>query len=242
MDELLALLERYSPGYADQIQGASAWNLRKLKESFGQPLPEFYQEFADVMGKDGGPLLAHVQSYDPYDVTELYEVAWRELPPRRFLFVFGDPSIDAQHYWLDLETPTEDEEYRVFRFAFGKEEWKKHRSPLYMSLREMLFVWAMSNVCLPTFPHRAAYYSRLGRMPPGELLDAEDVARIFERLRFVRLPYPQRCLLFERDDAAIELYRSPDEPGFSFRVGMRNPEELRRFQAIMEDIKGLAKE
>ncbi|REG14283.1 hypothetical protein ATI61_1272 [Archangium gephyra] len=242
MNELLALLERYAPGYAERIQGASAWNLFMLKKVFGQSLPEFYQEFVEVMGKDGGPLLAHVDSYDPYDVTELYEVAWRELPPRRFLFVFGDPSPDDQHYWLDLEAPSEDGDCKVFRFPFGTEEWKKHGSPLYMSLREMLFVWAMSNVGLPTFPHRAAYYSRLANVPPNELLDAEDVARIFERLRFVRLPYPQRCMLFERDDAAIELYRSPDEPGFSFRVGMRNAEEFRRFQGIMEDIKGLAKE
>lgn len=242
MDELLALLERYSPGYQAQIEGASGWSLDNLEDVVGQPLPVFYREFAQVMGKEGGPLLADVRSYNPYDIAELYELSpAAELPPRRFLFIFGDPSMEAEHYWLDLEAPSEREDRQVMRMRFGEEEWKKNLSPVYMSLREMLFVWAMRNICLPTFPHGATYYLGSKHTPLDAPPDAEAVARIFERLGFTRLSYPRRCLLFDRDDAAISLYRSPDEPGFLFQVGMRNPEELRRFQGIMEDIKGLAK-
>ena len=243
MDELLALLERYAPGYHHQLQGVSSWNLDKLEEVFGQPLPEFYRDFALAMGKDGGPLLADVDAYDPFHIADLYQVVPpSELPPRRFLYVLGDPSLDAQHYWLDLETPSEDADGRVLRIPFGKEAWKRHSAPLYANLREMLFMWAMSKLHLPSFPLHAAYYRSARHTSPEDLPEAEAVARIFERLGFVRLPYPRRCLLLERDDAAISLYRSPDEPGFSFRVGMQTPEELRRFQAVLEDIQGLAKD
>jgi hypothetical protein len=193
------------------------------------------------MGKDGGPLLAHVDAYDPFHIADIYQlVPPAELPPQRFLYVFGDPSLDAQHYWLDLEVPFEDEDCQVVRIPFGKEAWKRHLSPLYMSLREMLFVWAMSDIHLPTFPHHAMYYRSSRHTHPDELPDAEDIARIFERLGFVRLPYPRRCLLFEREDSSIKLYRPPNEPDFSFQVGMRSLDKLRHFQAIIEDIKGLA--
>jgi hypothetical protein len=97
MDELLALLERYSPGYRVRLRGAPGWRLDELQEAFGRQLPGFYREFCRVMGGGGGPLLAHVNAYEPRDdVATLYRVAPEaELPPRRFLYVFGDPSLDS---------------------------------------------------------------------------------------------------------------------------------------------------
>ncbi|PTL82337.1 hypothetical protein DAT35_21170 [Vitiosangium sp. GDMCC 1.1324] len=114
---------------------------------------------------------------------------------------------------------------------FGAETWKRRLSRDFTSLREMLFVWAMENVILPTFPHQAKYHHGKGNQTP----EAEDLARFFERMGFVRLPYPRHCLLFERDGAAIRLYRPPEAPRFSFQLGMRNPNELKHFQALVED-------
>lgn len=243
MDELLELLEHYSPGYRHQIEGTDEWELDKLEEIFGRPLPRFYREFAQVMGQDGGPLLAHVNAYQPrWDVGQIYRVLPdSELPPRRFLFIFGDPSVDGQHYWLDLEAPSEEGDSQVVRMPFGHDSWKTKLSPLHVSLREMLFVWAMSQVHLPSFPQRAQYSLRSRDLAPAGFRDAEDLARILERLGFTRLPYPRRCMLFERADAGILLYRRPTGPGFSFEVGMQEPEEFRRVQAIIEENTGMTK-
>jgi hypothetical protein len=64
---------------------------------------------------------------------------------------------------------------------------------------------------------------------------ADDSAALSGNLGFHRLAYPRRCMLFERADAAIELYRLPDRPGCSFRVGFSAQDELRRFEAALID-------
>ena len=46
---------------------------------------------------------------------------------------------------------------------------------------------------------------------------------------------PRRSMLFEWDGAAIRLHRTPDVPDFRILVGMRSPEELKRFQTFIED-------
>ncbi len=234
MDELLALLERYTPGYRDQVKGYPDFLLDELEEAFGRPLPPFYREFAQVMGTKGGPLLATVDAYDPLlNVAEIYRLTpKRALPPRRFLFIFGDPDPLAPNpYWLDLESPSEEGDCQVVRMSFSEDSWKKKLYRDYISLREMLFLWAMEYVHMPIFPHQAKYHRGEGRQTPR----AEDLARLLEKKGFARLPYPRYSMLFERDGAAIRLYRPPDDPHFAIRVGMHSLEELKHFQALIED-------
>lgn len=239
MDELLALLERYSPGYRARIKGVHRWRLDELEERFGRPCPGFYREFARRMGAGAGPLLDGMSDYHPSSIAELYELApERELPPRRFLYILGDPSVDARHHFLDLGAPAGEDDCAVVRVPFGEDAWKTHLVQRYVSLREMLFVLAMDRVALPTFPHRVEFarpFDAAGAAP-----GAEEVAVIFERLGFARLAHARRCLLFERQDGAIVLYRRPDDPAFSVRVGLRDPAKLRGFQAVVEDAAGLS--
>jgi hypothetical protein len=232
MDELLALLERYSPGYRGRVEGAGFWQLDVMEERFGRPLPGFYRRFAEVMGAQAGPLLAGLHAYHPNDIAELYAVAPPgELPPDRFLYVFGDPSQEGDHYFLDLDAPEGADDAEVVRFPFGADAWKTRLVRRFASLREMLLVFAVRHVALPTFPHRAQLASGAAREAPG----AGEAADLFLRLGFAALPYPRSCLLFERRDAVIELDRAPGQLGFSCRVGMRDALELRRFTAIVEE-------
>lgn len=239
MNELLVFLERFSPGYRDRIEGYPDWLIDELEEAFGRPLPGPYRDFARNMGVNGGPLLAHVRSYDPLlDVAELYRLSPpSELPPRRFLFVFGDPDpLAPTPYWLDLESPSEDGDCQVVRMSFGEESWKQqHRD--FVSFREMLFLWAMEYIHMPNFPHHARYLRGKGQ----QTVTTEDLARILAKLGFTQLPYPRHSLLFERDDAAARLYRRPNDSSFEIRVGMRNLDELKHFQAVIEDNADLEK-
>jgi hypothetical protein len=244
MDDLLVLLERYSPGYSARVQGVEDWRLDELEEAFGRTLPRFYRQFCQIMGTDAGPLLAHVHAYEPRDdVATIYRVfPDRRLPPRRFLYVFGDPSMDSQHYWLDLERPSPGgEDCWVVRMPFGSEGWETRVSSVYVSLREMLFAWAMMYLRLPTFPHQVGYYRPSGERRPGTAGDAEELARIFERLGFTRLPYPRHCQVFERSDAGIFLYRAPASPGLSFDMGVQDPREGRRVETIIEENTGMVR-
>jgi len=244
MDELLMLLEGYSPGYSARLQGVDDWHLDELEETFGRPLPRFYRQFCQIMGTAAGPLLAHVHAYEPRDdVATIYKVfPDGRLPPRRFLYIFGDPSVDAQHFWLDLERPNpEAEDCWIVRMPFENNEWESHVSPVYVSLREMLFAWAMMYLHLPTFDHQVAYYQPSGEGQHGITSDAQGLTKVFERLGFVRRPYPQHCQIFERSDAGIFLYRSPAGPGLSLEMGVRDLRECRRLEAIIEDNTGMAK-
>jgi len=232
MRDLIALLERYAPGYSSQIQGASTWDLDNLEEAFGQPLPDVYRDFARKMGENGGPLLAHVSVNDLLDVADIYRIKRPAAPPRRFLFVFGDPDpLTRFHYWLDLEAPSEEGDFQVVQFPLIQDAWKTKLQQSYVSFREMLYLWAMGNVHLPSFPHRALYHQG-----DRKRTTAEEFAQYLGKMGFVRLPYPRYSMLFERDDAAVRLYRPPDSPHhFEFRVGMHSPDKLKHFLAVIED-------
>lgn len=240
MDELLALLDRYAPGYRSQIEGYPDFLVDELGDVLGRPLPAVYRQFAETFGTRGGPLLAHVRSFDPIlDVAELYRVAPKgELPPNRFLFIFGDPDpLAPHHYWLDLESPSEEGDCQVVRMPFGADSWKTKLRREAISLRELLFLWAMEHVRMPTLPHQASYVRRDGDSTPT----AEDLARLLQKMGFVQLPFPRYNMLFEREGAAARIYRPPGSPHFNLRVGVQRPEELKRFQVVLEDNTNMGK-
>jgi hypothetical protein len=234
MDDLLTLIERYAPGYRARIRGAAWWWIDDLEANLGRPLPAAYREFVEAMGADGGPLLAGLRNYQTNKIAELYkDLAF--MPPRRFLFVFGDDTPDApEHFFLDLERPTDDgADAEVVRFPLDDDgSARTHR---FVSLRELLFVLAMRNIALPGFPWRAEYLDEPRHGPEREPTGAEAFAALFGKLGFRRLAFPRRCALFERDDAVIELYNLPDRPGCSFRVGFREQGELRRLAELLAD-------
>lgn len=234
MDELIALLERYAPGYQEDIQGVDDWCLEDLEELIGRPLPNFYRAFAKRMGQHAGPLLSEVTQHDLPHVMFLYRMT--PSLPRRFLLLFGDPNpLAPTPYWLDLGSPSENGDCQVVRMPFGEDEasWRERLSKDYISLREMLFLWAMEHLRLPNFPHEARYCRGKGRQPSS----AEDLALILERMGFARLPYPRHSMLFERteDGSAIRLYRPPDDPFFEVRVGMHSADKLKHFKLLIED-------
>ncbi|WIG99333.1 hypothetical protein KGD87_20435 [Myxococcus sp. SDU36] len=120
---------------------------------------------------------------------------------------------------------------------FGADAWKTKLHREATSLRELLFLWAMEHVHLPTLPHQASYVRREGQSAPS----AEDLAHLLEKMGFARLPYPRYSMLFEREGAAARLYRPPDSPHFNLRMGTQRPEELKRFQMLLEDNTDLGK-
>jgi len=125
----------------------------------------------------------------------------------------------------------------VVRMPFGADAWKTKLHREAISLRELLFLWAMEHVHLPTLPQQASYLRGEGRTTPS----AENLARLLEKMGFVRLPSPRYSMLFERAGAAARLYRPPDSPHFNLRVGMHRPEEMKRFQMLLEGNTGLGK-
>jgi|SRR5215217_49387 len=240
MEELLNLLERYRPGYRDQVRGYPDLMVDELEEVFGHPLPEAYRQFANAMGANGGPLFQELSSYDPIlGVAENYRLAPKSvMPPRRFLFLFGsrDPLVSDCH-WLDLEAPTEDEDHQVVLMPFGEHAWKKDPQPVYNGFREMLFLKAMTEICLPTFSHHVGFSGG----HEGKNASTGEVARIFEKMGFIRLPYPRHSMIFERPGAAIRLYRPPSDSRFYIQAGTHRLDELLNLRGVLEDNTDLEK-
>ena len=60
-------------------------------------------------------------------------------------------------------------------------------------------------------------------------------ANTLKGVGFKRLPLLHHSFLFEREGAAISLYRPPDKSHVQLRAGMRSADEFKLFQMLMVD-------
>jgi hypothetical protein len=65
-------------------------------------LPGAYVSFLEAMGEEGGALLSGLVDHHPSAIAALYKTAPKAMPPRRFLYLFGDPGIAPAPYFFDL--------------------------------------------------------------------------------------------------------------------------------------------
>ncbi|WP_163786077.1 hypothetical protein [Myxococcus vastator] len=135
MDDFIAILRRYGPDGSATIQASSRERIAHFTNLVGRELPPRYVEFLRKMGS----LELLSVSFDLDALIECLESkAWR--PPPRYVLValeLKDPYLD---YYLDLDSPNEDD-FGVVRFETGGDaafEGRVH--PSYHSLRDMLFL------------------------------------------------------------------------------------------------------
>ena len=56
--------ERFLPGVARTLRGATDEEIEEVQESYGHPLPPSYREFLASMGRYSGRLLTQLNSHD----------------------------------------------------------------------------------------------------------------------------------------------------------------------------------
>jgi hypothetical protein len=64
IETTLQYAERYFPGVARTLRGASPEEIEELQEAYGHPLPSSYREFLASMGRYSGRLISELNSHD----------------------------------------------------------------------------------------------------------------------------------------------------------------------------------
>jgi hypothetical protein len=239
MRRLVELLEAYEPGYQSALAGAPTWSLSLLAETVGADLPPFYQEFCLTMAEGGGALLEGLNHYHPEEIADLYDkAAW--MPPSPDLFIFGDASPRQSHYFLDLGSPSLEDDAVVCRFPFGP-QGAQSRQLHADSLRDMLYLRALEKVCLPSCLYRARFAEPPDADQSVDPPMAEVVSNLLVHLEFVRQPEATSFGLFLRSDLAVALVHPPG-PGrpLTCQAATRNRHEMIRLKALLADYTSLA--
>jgi len=239
MRRLVELLEAYEPGYQSVLAGAPRWSLSLLAQTVAVDLPPFYQEFCSTMAAGGGTLLTGLSHYHPEEIADLYDKAsW--MPPSPDLFIFGDASPRQSHYFLDLSSPSPDDDAAVCRFPFGPQgaQFRQHHAD---SLRDMLFLRAMDRVCLPSCLYRSRFAEPPDQIDRADPPTGEVLRNLLVRLEFIQQPEATSFGLFLRSDLALALVYPPlaGRP-LTCLAATRDRREMIRLKALLAEYTSLA--
>ncbi len=228
MKDLVALIDRYQPGYASTVEPASSIELEDLEEAAG-PLPGAYVRFLKTMGRSVGALRVHDAHFNVAEVLMAYQLApW--VIRDQYLFIAGDRSPANAPYFLDRSAPSGDDDCLVVMMLGHQRE---RCDVLHVGLEEFLYVEAYRSMRLP----RLGPSVGLAPVPltNDPLATAERAGALAEGLGFKRIGPARRSALYERGDAAMVLYRHPHQEAFSFRLAAAEPPELERLVAAFTE-------
>ncbi|NVJ24471.1 MULTISPECIES: SMI1/KNR4 family protein [Myxococcus] len=242
MDDFIALLGRYDPDYPATIRGAPHERIARFADLVGRELPPHYVDFLRRMGSNMGSLELPAVSFELDALIESLESEeWR--PPPRYVLVameLKDPYFD---YYLDLDSPSEDD-FWVVRFETGGNavfEGRVH--PGYHSLRALLFSLGFLSKRLKPMPARTTMMMSLSGQQESrapQLKQLQSLKQIALKSGFEHLAHAgPSCLLLDREDAAIYAHHPP-RGGLIVEVASMSEAGLSKVTEVLRDNTRLA--
>jgi hypothetical protein len=231
IEDLLARIEGWSPGFSAKLEGATEQELVAFEQVLGRALPDELRAFLAKMGREHAGLIG----YGPelrFDVSALTEYARDEAhaPPHAFC-VAAAPGPDFMAIYVDQRQRVEQAPLVRLGIIDGTlVSYAEHSS-----LAAMLFGFAFTTQCLPRHDYALGLRSSGVRTPSfpnsprGTWLPR--FRWIAEQLGFIDLPGSGpwwACV--ERDDAAMMLFEVPGHAP-DVRVAAR---ERKRFANLVE--------
>lgn len=236
MQALVELIEKYRPGFSEEIVPADELDIALLEEHAG-PLPGAYLRFLQTMGTSTGEFVFAEASFS-IDGTIMTYQAKPWLRQGRFINVAGDNGISDWDYFLDRSKPHGADDCMLVRMPLVESFPPEAGRPEHAGLEEFLYYEAFKALRMPLLPHRREFSSSEG---PGASAQyrADLVTALAEEKGFERIAPTQRCALYERGDAGLLLYQHPTAPTFSFRLGGEDPVEMEQLTRDFEARTGL---
>lgn len=228
MDDLIALMERYRPGVGATLRPTPEADIARITALAG-PLPGAYLRFLQTMGASTGDLEidrgnAALSSTNIWYVHE--SKTW--LRGSRYLYIGQDNDLSAYDYFLDRKAPHADDDCGVVRMPLQYDVEEHDVRRVHAGLEEMLYYEAFYQLRLSQFAHQRGF-DQLHRGPePARWQSPALIFSLAEDLGFRRIPPATRSALYERGDAALLLYQTPDVPAFSFIVAADDASEMGR--------------
>ncbi|HEX5746493.1 MAG TPA: SMI1/KNR4 family protein [Archangium sp.] len=237
LQEFIALVERYDPGYSRRLRGAGPEEIRNLEVLAGQPLPDSYREFLTRMGRDMGGLEIEGIDFHIERILEFYKSG--DWPPPRGYILFAiqedDPQMD---YYLECTRPGQ-RDCPVVRFpSMGEFSRDGYFDSLDPSLNDFLLSLAFSEKRMEDFDRQRLLTPSTKNRKQAPIASPVALARIVDeraqRLGFERVARTSVAYRFyDRADAA--LYVRLDDAGglMGVTVAARTPRELERISDIL---------
>lgn len=237
MKELVDFLERYRPGHAAAVGGASPAHIARLEALAGVTLPDEYLEFLRSMGEDPGFFQVPAHDFRIGRILDLYELG-EDLPPPGYLFVGAHEADAYADYYLDTKAP-------------GGPVLRTDHPPLLISLRpeypsfkETVFSLAFAFPRMGLLAHRRGLAPAWRKQADGSMaVPADAVARLLAAaaaLGFQRLPQTSDLNpMLERGDAALIAHQAPQGRGVAIELAAQDDREIKRLAEVLQDTAGL---
>jgi hypothetical protein len=236
MKALVEFIEKYRPGFSEEIVPADEIDIALLEEDAG-PLPGAYRRFLQTMGASMGDLqLAEADFSVLGNIATYQTMGW--LRHGRYIYVAGDDGLAGWDYFLDRSRPHGADDCMLVRMPLDEKFPPEASHPKYVGLEEFLYYEAFKELRLPLLAHRWDFSSP--EAPGAAARYRPDlVSAMAEEKGFQRIPPAEYCALYERGNAALLLYRHPTAPTFSFSLGCDDPAEMERLAREFEARTGL---
>lgn len=229
MQALVQLIDRYRPGFADDVKPAPADVVDELSKLAG-PLPGAYRRFLATMGGSMGEFEPLGGNFDVYDRVMNYQLDSGCLAGSTHLLIAaGDVLEPGGDLFLDRSEPYGKDDCLLVIADCGPSGDRLNleaRKPIHAGLEECLYVEAYRDFRLPLLTLCAECALATGVKPSAAI--SEQVLRTAKNLGFSRVPPATRSVILERGDAAMVFYRDPHSERFLFQIGADRPEELLR--------------
>lgn len=238
LQDLIALVERYEPGYSRKIKGAQPAEIQQLEQLVGRPLPSCYREFLVLMGRDMGSLQIEEVNFQIDRVIKFYASGHWTPPEGYILFGVekGDPCLD---YYLECMAP-QAEDCPVVRFpSEGEFSREEYFYPLDPSLKDFLLAHAFSEKRMEAFSFDKLLKPSHRERPGSNLVTRpSEIARLInERARSLGFePMPQSSVVyhfFDHEDAALFMRLDESSSSLGLTIAARTAAGLARISDIL---------
>ena len=189
------------------------------------------------MGQQMGELDLAEAYFGVEGIIGLYNLKpW--LRREQYVCVAGDEGLTEWDYYLDRARPHGADDCMLVRIPLVESYPPDENHPKHVGLEEFLYFEAFSALRMPLLAHRLKFEVS-EREPRRPTCNANAVCALAEKNGFKRISPVENCVLYERGDAALLLYKNPVEPIYSFTLGCEDPNELGRLAHAFETLTGM---
>jgi len=235
MKPFVDFVEKYHPGFSQEIEPADKYDISILERRAGT-LPGAYRRFLETMGASMGNVELDEASLSIEAALNAYTLSW--LRDDRYIFFAGDNGLSSRHWFLDRLSAHGADDCMVVRRVLAENNPPEASTPQYVGLEEFLYYEAFKELRLPQLPFRRKFSSPEDADAAARYR-SDVVTALAEEKGFKRIPPAEHCALYERGDAALLLYRHPTQPTFSFILGCEDAAEMERLAQEFEARTGL---
>ncbi|MDX1983255.1 MAG: hypothetical protein SFV51_23495 [Bryobacteraceae bacterium] len=238
MNEFLAFVERFRPGYAATVRGAQESEIRGLENLAGRAMPAAFRHYLGIAGHDNGrlPLYGGEADFRFATLVRFCQAPTWKLPPN-LVYIARDGSGLGMDLYLDTSQSGDDPLVLRMPPAPAPDEVETE----FPSFTCMLYFLVFQELGLPVLAHRAQFRDS-GEIPWGTRAPETRLStlrRTAAMLGFSPVPHTgEWAAAYQRADAGITAYEPP-KYGPTYSVAASDAAALSKIEEVLAASLGL---